>query len=97
MLLIRVLSLWIRALFFLSIRRPPRPTRTDTLFPYTTLFRSLARLIERDLSVSGAGRQAAHDHRRAAAMPTQHFRQRIDLFGGKGDDRGAPGQARQLF
>src|SRR3546814_15276639 len=23
------------------IRRPPRPTRTDTLFPYTTLFRSL--------------------------------------------------------
>src|SRR3546814_8283783 len=27
--------------FFLSIRRPPRSTRTDTLFPYTTLFRSL--------------------------------------------------------
>src|SRR3546814_6047269 len=25
------------------IRRPPRSTRTDTLFPYTTLFRSLAR------------------------------------------------------
>src|SRR3546814_7057786 len=24
------------------IRRPPRPTRTDTLFPYTTLFRSRA-------------------------------------------------------
>src|SRR3546814_6201660 len=30
--------------FFLMIRRPPRSTRTDTLFPYTTLFRSLARL-----------------------------------------------------
>src|SRR3546814_11242429 len=27
--------------FFLMIRRPPRSTRTDTLFPYTTLFRSL--------------------------------------------------------
>src|SRR3546814_12700275 len=27
--------------FFLIIRRPPRSTRTDTLFPYTTLFRSL--------------------------------------------------------
>src|SRR3546814_19936887 len=27
--------------FFLKIRRPPRSTRTDTLFPYTTLFRSL--------------------------------------------------------
>src|SRR3546814_16946782 len=27
-------------IFFLRIRRPPRSTRTDTLFPYTTLFRS---------------------------------------------------------
>src|SRR3546814_1152979 len=29
--------------FFLMIRRPPRSTRTDTLFPYTTLFRSRPR------------------------------------------------------
>src|SRR3546814_13320409 len=29
------------AFFFLRNRRPPRSTRTDTLFPYTTLFRSL--------------------------------------------------------
>src|SRR3546814_15050044 len=29
-------------LFFLMILRPPRSTRTDTLFPYTTLFRSSA-------------------------------------------------------
>src|SRR3546814_16179510 len=28
--------------FFLMIRRPPRSTRTDTLFPYTTLFRALS-------------------------------------------------------
>src|SRR3546814_250834 len=28
--------------FFLMIRRPPRSTRTDTLFPYTTLFRTYA-------------------------------------------------------
>src|SRR3546814_4863658 len=28
-------------IFCLMIRRPPRSTRTDTLFPYTTLFRSL--------------------------------------------------------
>src|SRR3546814_14538077 len=27
--------------FFLMSRRPPRSTRTDTLFPYTTLFRSV--------------------------------------------------------
>src|SRR3546814_11511602 len=33
------------------IRRPPRSTRTDTLFPYTTLFRSQRRLV-----LEGAGR-----------------------------------------
>src|SRR3546814_1124724 len=32
------------------IRRPPRSTRTDTLFPYTTLFRSMPRVIDEDLS-----------------------------------------------
>src|SRR3546814_9341897 len=31
----------IMALFLLRVRRPPRSTRTDPLFPYTTLFRSL--------------------------------------------------------
>src|SRR3546814_17969530 len=30
----------VTSFFFLMIRRPPRSTRTDTLFPYTTLFRS---------------------------------------------------------
>src|SRR3546814_7073690 len=33
--------------FFLMIRRPPRSTRTDTLFPYTTLFRSAAEVADR--------------------------------------------------
>src|SRR3546814_8499179 len=32
--------MYIYYIFFLMIRRPPRSTRTDTLFPYTTLFRS---------------------------------------------------------
>src|SRR3546814_15362136 len=36
--------------FFLMIRRPPRSTRTDTLFPYTTLFRSVARSVRRGSS-----------------------------------------------
>src|SRR3546814_17593851 len=31
---------WYFLFFFVMIRRPPRSTRTDTLFPYTTLFRS---------------------------------------------------------
>src|SRR3546814_3738774 len=35
------------------IRRPPRSTRTDTLFPYTTLFRSLQILVELPLQVQG--------------------------------------------
>src|SRR3546814_14521033 len=33
------MSVLIVCFFFLMIRRPPRSTRTDTLFPYTTLFR----------------------------------------------------------
>src|SRR3546814_17800296 len=42
-------SIWCICFFFLMIRRPPRSTRTDTLFPYTTLFRSspMARTIQR--------------------------------------------------
>src|SRR3546814_6427516 len=39
--------------FFLMIRRPPRSTRTDTLFPYTTLFRSEGGFDERAV-LSGA-------------------------------------------
>src|SRR3546814_10339590 len=36
----RVIVFCLCCCFFLMIRRPPRSTRTDTLFPYTTLFRS---------------------------------------------------------
>src|SRR3546814_12978143 len=42
--------------FFLMIRRPPRSTRTDTLFPYTTLFRSLQgrpRVFQRNTTLYG--------------------------------------------
>src|SRR3546814_11832427 len=39
------MSLWyFVGIFFLMIRRPPRSTRTDTRFPYTTLFRSVSLL-----------------------------------------------------
>src|SRR3546814_18071883 len=37
---VHVCSYYSLVFFFLMIRRPPRSTRTDTLFPYTTLFRS---------------------------------------------------------
>src|SRR3546814_18065935 len=36
-----MLFLLLFVFFFFMVRRPPRSTRTDTLFPYTTLFRSL--------------------------------------------------------
>src|SRR3546814_5736146 len=41
------------------IRRPPRSTRTDTLFPYTTLFRSI--LLRLDALVSDGSKTMAHD------------------------------------
>src|SRR3546814_17657834 len=55
--------------FFLMIRRPPRSTRTDTLLPYTTLFRSTRRRslpssssssvpVSRAAKISGWGRFA---------------------------------------
>src|SRR3546814_18096197 len=48
------------------IRRPPRSTRTDTLFPYTTLFRSQR---ERPFSRDPRGRAAK---RRACGRPACH-------------------------
>src|SRR3546814_16937060 len=39
--LLYIISTLYVVFFFLLKRRPPRSTRTDTLFPYTTLFRSL--------------------------------------------------------
>src|SRR3546814_5681590 len=48
------------------IRRPPRSTRTDTLFPYTTLFRSIA--------VIGPATTATRTTRPFAAAPAQMVR-----------------------
>src|SRR3546814_14751365 len=48
---------WIIHFFFLMIRRPPRSTRTDTLFPYTTLFQ--AALVGRAAGGEGMGEVAA--------------------------------------
>src|SRR3546814_3271154 len=44
---------------FVMIRRPPRSTRTDTLFPYTTLFRSVGR---RERHVRRRHSQRAQSH-----------------------------------
>src|SRR3546814_3821020 len=74
--------------FFLMIRRPPRSTRTDTLFPYTTLFRSDRH--HRKLHAQGRDRQGrseprglSHDRphrhmggREALACPAAHRHRR---------------------
>src|SRR3546814_7477335 len=55
------------------IRRPPRSTRTDTLFPYTTLFRSLAVRAAR----SPAGRSAANNIRQSLAAHSKRCLRRF--------------------
>src|SRR3546814_6587236 len=49
--------------FFLMIRRPPRSTRTDTLFPYTTLFRSPVSLNFDNVAQQRGGRRDARQMR----------------------------------
>src|SRR3546814_3387306 len=56
--------------FFLMIRRPPRSTRTDTLFPYTTLFRSLG-ICPAGL-VNGVWRSQDRTSLADAAIPAHH-------------------------
>src|SRR3546814_5871807 len=61
------------------IRRPPRSTRTDTLFPYTTLFRSLDRLAV--LGQRHHQRIQAPDDRRHGAVGQAHFGVEEELAG----------------
>src|SRR3546814_13833298 len=49
--------------FFLIVRLPPRSTRTDTLLPYTTLFRSRGFLVCQSGSESAVQRPVRHWHR----------------------------------
>src|SRR3546814_5308060 len=56
------------------IRRPPRSTRTDTLFPYTTLFRSV--------HLAGGHRVAADDEAGGEGIARRRGLQRLRL--GKG-------------
>src|SRR3546814_19702807 len=53
------------------IRRPPRSTRTDTLFPYTTLFRSELRFGDRRFGAAGEG---GRDHPTGIAVAIIAFR-----------------------
>src|SRR3546814_13944943 len=74
-------------MFFLMIRRPPRSTRTDTLFPYTTLFRSVG-------AGSGHAQQHAVHHARQPVAHAAHDRRRPRQHPGhRHPDAGAVGGA----
>src|SRR3546814_2811758 len=60
------------------IRRPPRSTRTDTLFPYTTLFRSLAEFLLSDPASGACSNQSlsmiGHHPGAAPMLPSSNGR-----------------------
>src|SRR3546814_18274954 len=67
-----------RFFLFLMIRRPPRSTRTDTLFPYTTLFRSRPTgELRRDLARAEPREEEARE-----VLPHHVGRMVDEVFGG---------------
>src|SRR3546814_19887884 len=77
-------------IFFLMILRPPRSTRTDTLFPYTTLFRSdRARILA---AAEGEPRLRRPARRRGDAGDDfaghARFARGLDLFAAPREDEG---------
>src|SRR3546814_19327829 len=86
--------------FFLMIRRPPRSKRTDTLFPYTTLFRSgsglryMARHSKKRVSptssVASKGGSSVSKSRSLSAESLASFNSRLSV---NGAERGEIGRA----
>src|SRR3546814_10824468 len=66
------------------IRRPPRSTRTDTLFPYTTLFRSPALLRPFGATALGLGQLPFLSHRRRRGAVER--RRAADPPGGRSEE-----------
>src|SRR3546814_13349830 len=78
-------------IFFLMIRRPPRSTRTDTLFPYTTLFRSVGEPSGFLAGLPDAAAQAAHPRN----APRRDVRKHGDPGAGRPYGRADPRPARR--
>src|SRR3546814_2322056 len=74
--------------FFLMIRRPPRSTRTDTLFPYTTLFRSGRGRFRQRASRACARCARSRNHPRATAPAdrTTAARCRVRVAAGRSEE-----------
>src|SRR3546814_14026525 len=82
--------------FFLMTRQPPRSTRTDTLFPYTTLFRSDRGLVgERTREIVGEqpcarrGDGAVDRGEQATLARARHRADKFEAFAHRGVDRHA--------
>src|SRR3546814_2431424 len=72
--------------FFVMLRRPPRSTRTDTLFPYTTLFRSPCREPRRNQLVERGAQMTSHfqnQHRQREHEPDPEAAGHVDEFGAR--------------
>src|SRR6056297_526975 len=74
------------------IRRPPRSTRTDTLFPYTTLFRSSRRATRYARRTRGnrSGRGGARVRLRPASLPGRPAGRRVGRSGAHARGRAGP-------
>src|SRR3546814_14237008 len=68
------------------IRRPPRSTRTDTLFPYTTLFRSLRLVPHRAFPPVKRAHAGNHVGAGGQALADGGFGNRARLVGGRAGD-----------
>src|SRR3546814_5994055 len=66
--------------FFLMLRRPPRATRTDTLFPYTTLFRSRLEIEDSQAGMHFVAWLAGRSDAEAAALFEHARRARLGLY-----------------
>src|SRR3546814_17949213 len=77
----------VELVFFLMIRRPPKSTRTDTLLPYTTLFRSDRRSANREPCGPGCAHRRLDGRAYASRIERDAGRERgprgADLYGGR--------------
>src|SRR3546814_4542927 len=83
--------------FFLMIRRPPRSTRTETLFPYTTLFRSEIFLDELGPARKDADRAVSFFQRRRPARIAQaHIALALQIAAGDTERDGVLGSCDEV-
>src|SRR3546814_18517270 len=84
-------SSFVSLFFLLIIRRPPRATRTDTLFPYTTLFRSLSKDTTDAAYLGGRQSRCLRPHTRTCLCGPVRGRRSGGAYPGRGKALPQPG------